>query len=222
MEILNIYNSLYGVIINSGVPLTLFSLLNIAFFEGRFGQITTRLKSVDNMEISFQSIEGTVLLLPVVIFGFVMLPPLGTHLIPGGFLYCYLSIPFFVLFIVSSAFAVNLQDDYSSFFVESEDVENAERNQEVVELVNKYLGTPGKYVLRVLLLAVSRFCFIFLVQTLFNYASFDYVQPFPLSAQGYIGSLTQDFHYRSQTSCYLGKLQSVVNERQMVIFLSFI
>ena len=116
-----------------------------------------------------------------------LLPPFLTHILPMMLMYCWIALPAAIgLFGRVGRVALFFDEIVKSF------------------LVSKGFRKPFANYFMDLSLEVSwRFLYIFMYHTLFNWGSLLYIQGLPITPQGYISVLVQDWHLRSQTQCFL-------------------
>jgi hypothetical protein len=174
------YTDFCATIVNSGIPMTLFSLGKMAFLDRRRFQM-----------------KG----LPARIWGYVCLPlfllvlPLLTHILPGMVLYCWIALPVIATALwLPAAFGFNIYQGKFS-------LEGSVRKV-LAFVFPRAREVFLRYHIELLVEVSLRFLFIFLFHVLFNWASLVYAQGLPLTPQGYIGVLAQDWHLRSQSQCF--------------------
>jgi hypothetical protein len=177
------YQNFYGLVVNSGVATTAFSVLKM-FSEGRGKQIA-----------SLPLINRVWLALPFA----VLLPPLLTHLLPAAALYLWLVVC--VLACLRLAVAVRNGELPLSFL---------DRLAPIRALSPKLRA----YFLAFGTELVGRFVFVFIVQTMFNYAALFYTDP-----TGYTQVISTDLRLRSQTECFFQL--STRTSRGWALLLSF-
>jgi hypothetical protein len=178
------YTNFYALIVNSGIPTAVFSMLKMATIDER-KQMSFIWPPLDN------DIEGALgkywpwWLQPLLVFPpLILLPPFLTHILPMMLMYCWIALP--------AAFALFL--GVVMFFR---------------DIVKPFLVSKGfreqfaQYFVDLSFEVSLRFFFIFFFHTLFNWGSLLYIQGLPITPQGYISVLVQDWHLRSQTQCFL-------------------
>jgi len=144
------------------------------------------------------------LLAEAIIFlpGLFILPPIVTHVIPGLFVFAWISIPVMTL-------------AYLSYYCSREDF-------------HRNLPSVVRYFLRLQYEVSSRFVAIFLLQVLYNYSSILCSKSLPISPSDYIDVITFDYKIRTQSYCFFNSLWEGVgkageaNARTIITFMAWL
>ena len=171
------YTDFCAMIVNSGIPMTLFSLYKMLVLDGRRSPFEYM------SELPGFSLVAYIIFVPL----WLLAGPVATHILPAMVIYCWV---IFVICWVSHSSA-------------SWRHELKGRNYEVLSRV--FCGARAnflQYHVDLLTEVSLRFLFIFFFHVLFNWASLVYNQRAPITAQGYLDVFAQDWHLRSQSQCF--------------------
>jgi hypothetical protein len=176
------YTNFYAWVVNTGVPTTLFSILQMIFLEKRMEQFAD-MKLLVSIFISFPA--------------FILIPPFLTHILPAMVLYIWIVFPIVLI-------SIGIFVGWNKFT----DVDNREKSQ----LFSRLLFCCGinstrnfqAYLVDFAVEVYFRFLFIFIFQCMYNYASLAYKQT-PLTPSAYVGIISYDYHLRSQSACFIEK-----------------
>lgn len=156
--------------------------------------------------------------LPILLVGYVsfslplLVPPFFTHILPGSVMYCWIVLP-----VIALARGISVITGLKQGQIQ---IQSQGTTRRVLDFV--FLGAREALMLYHIELFVEvflRFSFIFAFHVLFNWASLVYAQGLPITPQGYIGVLVQDWHLRSQSQCFIAHAHE--SSRGLVTFFSW-
>lgn len=131
-----------------------------------------------------------------------VLPPIVTHVIPGLFVFAWISLP--VLLLAFLSYSCSRED------------------------FHRHLPSVVRYFLRLQYEVSSRFVAIFLLQVLYNYSAILYSKSLPISSSDYIDVITFDYKIRTQSYCFFSSLWEGVgktgeaNARTIITFMAWL
>jgi hypothetical protein len=213
------YTNFYGLIVNSCIPMTIFSILKFFVIEGREGQ--------NDEEIA----PALVIYCFFIGLGMLLFAPFCTHIFPAAVLYCWVILAVVLAVAVSISvltcfMAPTFALGYCAGLIgrvcdnTTKDTNKVRRESIHVETADS-LGSHlylWEYFAKVGAEILLRFSFVFFVQTLFCYATLVYVYPIPMTPQQYMGVITSDYHLRSQTLCFFNQIKSSGANGFLLIF----
>ena len=199
------YTNFYALVVNSGIPTAVFSMLKMALIDGR-----------EQMKFVLPEVPGIFpeghiqrrlskywpwWLQPFLIFPIVVLvPPFCTHILPM-IIYGWILHPLYYLYLTATQGA-------SCHYVSFTDASIVSRKTRPLKPFLKSMSVRKPFAQYFIDLCVElswRIIFVFMFHTLFNYGSLLYQQSFPITPEAYIGVLVRDWHLRSQTQCFLSR-----------------
>jgi hypothetical protein len=176
------YTDFCAMIVNSGIPMTLFSLFKMLVLDGR----RSPFEYMSELP-GFQLVALPLWLLAC---------PVATHILPAMVIYCwvifamYIVVPLLIFLLVCLVSFIGVCLSVLLDLCELREVFCGARH------------TFQQYNIDLLKEVSLRFLFIFFFHVLFNWASLVYNQPAPITKQGYLDVFAQDWHLRSQSQCF--------------------
>lgn len=170
------YTNFYAVVLNSNLSSTLTSMLFFYFFDGRLSQLTRR--------VNPNGVATRIIFFLISVPIFILIPCYLTHLIPGFFLYGWTFIIFTMIVpITFVGSALGLLKFFAFCFIR-----------------------PKRTAIALTYDLAYRVLCLYMFQIMFNYASFFYDLPYPITASDYTGVIVKDFQLRSQSKCFIDKM----------------